>query len=189
MEDLSLHILDIAENALAAGATLIQIRIIDDAADRLTVGIEDNGKGMAEEFARQALDPFCTTRTTRTVGLGLSLLEQAAVGTGGGVSVRSTPGQGTTVTAWFRPGHIDMKPLGNIADTIAALVAARPGIDVVYSYTRSGDMYRFDTRELRTALAGVPLNAAAVLEAIRGDILEGMDDILKGRQDQNPPKA
>src|SRR5512135_1182804 len=91
--------------------------------DSLTMEIRDNGKGMAQDQAEKALDPFFTSRTTRSVGLGLSLLAQSARETGGDIAIESEPGVGTTVWARFRPLHIDMKPLGDIAETLAVLIA------------------------------------------------------------------
>ena len=179
MEDISLHILDIAENSLAAGATCVKISITEETGqDLFTVTIEDNGKGMTPEFVGKALDPFCTTRTTRKVGLGLSLLAQAARETGGDIRIRSVAGEGTTVTADFRPGHIDMKPLGNIADTVVTLIAGNPQADFLFSCRRGDRSYRLDTQEIRAALEEVPLNSAEVLSAMQGDLRDALGDIL-----------
>ena len=102
MEELALHVLDLAQNSLAAGATLVIIIINEDTmANRLTIGIEDNGRGMESEFVVQVLDPFTTTRTTRRVGLGLPLLFMTARQCGGDLTIDSEPGRGTKVTATF----------------------------------------------------------------------------------------
>ncbi len=176
MEDISLHILDIAENSVASGASLITISIDDKPAeDSFLITIEDNGRGMTREFAMNVLDPFSTTRTTRKVGLGLSFLAQSARETGGDVRIESVPDRGTVVSASFRPSHIDMKPLGNIADTIITLIAGNPGTHFVFSYRRDSRTYQLDTREICAALEGVPINAAQVLSAVRGDLMEGLD--------------
>src|SRR5512142_3272074 len=119
MEDLSLHILDIAENAINAGATAITIDIEENSAeDTLTIEITDNGCGMDADTLKHALDPFYTTRTTRRVGLGLPMLQEAATAANGFVDLRSVPGFGTAVRATFQSSHIDRKPLGDIAETI-----------------------------------------------------------------------
>jgi anti-sigma regulatory factor (Ser/Thr protein kinase) len=179
MEDLSLHILDVAENSVHAGATLIQISIVEKTVqDLLTLTIEDNGRGMPSEFLKKVLDPFCTTRTTRKVGLGLSLLAQSARETGGDLRIQSVPDIGTVVTADFRPSHIDMRPLGNIADTITTLIAGNPQTDFLFRYARDNRTYSLDTREIRAALEEVPLNSADVLSAIRDDLLEALQDLL-----------
>jgi hypothetical protein len=182
MEDISLHILDIAENSINAEATVIRIRIAEDSSnDLFTVTIEDNGKGMTEEFMQKILDPFCTTRTTRNVGLGLSLLTQAARETGGDILIQSVPDKGTLVRADFRPSHIDMKPLGNITDTILTLIAGNPQLDFLFSYMREGKSYCLDTLQIRAALGEVPINSAEVLLAIRSDLCEGLQQVQETR--------
>ncbi|MHC4520617.1 MAG: ATP-binding protein [Planctomycetota bacterium] len=149
MEDLSLHILDIAENSIAAEAKRIEVRIEEDQVkDLLTIEIKDDGRGMDEETLRRVLDPFFTTRTTRRVGLGLPLLAQASRESDGTIEIDSNPGQGTAVKATFRYRHLDRKPLGNIHETIQTLVAGHPEIDFLFEHTRDGSRYSFDTREI-----------------------------------------
>ena len=115
-----MNVLDVAENSVAAGATLVAITLsIDTAAKRMTLTITDNGKGMPPEMAARVTDPFCTTRKTRKVGLGLPFLKMAAEMTGGALSIESTVGKGTCVTAWFTLGHIDLAPLGDMSATVA----------------------------------------------------------------------
>jgi len=178
MEDISLHILDIAENSVASGATLITISIVEKTKeDSFIVTIEDNGRGMTEEFVKNVLDPFCTTRTTRKVGLGLSFLAQSARETGGDIRIVSVPSKGTVVTANFIPSHIDMKPLGNIADTITTLIAGNPGTGFFFRYSRDSRTYQLDTREICAVLEDVPINSSEVLSAIRGDLIEALNDI------------
>ena len=148
MEDLSLHILDVAENSIAAEAKRIEIRIEEDQdRDLLTVEIKDDGKGMDEQMQRKALDPFFTTRTTRRVGLGLPLLAQASRESGGACEVNSKPDQGTTVRAVFQYSHPDRKPVGNIQETIQTLLIGHPEINLLFEHTKDGTTYHFDTRE------------------------------------------
>jgi len=148
MEDLSLHILDIAENSISSSAKRIEIRIDEDPAkDSLAIEIADDGKGMDEQTLRKARDPFFTTRTTRKVGLGLSLLAQATRECAGTIEVNSTPGRGTTVRAAFHPSHPDCKPMGDIYETMRTLVAGHPEIDFLFEHKSNGSVYRFDTRE------------------------------------------
>ena len=148
MEDLSLHILDIAENSISASAKRIEIRICEDQAeDLLTIEIKDDGRGMDEQALQKALDPFFTTRTTRKVGLGLSLLAQAARQSDGRIELSSGPDKGTVVKAVFRFSHIDRKPIGDIYETIRTLVAGHPGVDFLYEHKKNGSVYCFDTRE------------------------------------------
>jgi signal transduction histidine kinase len=150
MEDLSLHILDIVENSIAAMAKRIEIRIEEDQArDLVAIEIKDDGKGMDEQTVKKALDPFYTTRTTRRVGLGLSLLAQAAEDSEGTFDLISSPGKGTTVNATFRLSHPDCKPMGDIGQTIQVLVMSHPEIDFLYEHKSDNSTYRFDTREVR----------------------------------------
>ena len=129
MEDVSLHILDIVENALRAGAKHIVIRLAQrKQADRLVLEVIDDGKGMDEETKRRSLDPFFTTKQGRRVGLGLPLLAQAAEEAGGTLEVESAPGQGTRVIATFGLSHIDRRPLGDIQKTLYCLEATHPEV-------------------------------------------------------------
>ena len=123
MQELSLNILDIAENSTRAGATLVEIAVTEDPdRDTLTIAVRDNGCGMDEKLLKSVRDPFTTTRTTRRVGLGVPLLEEAAQATGGHLSIRSAPGKGTELEAVFGYSHIDRMPLGDLAGTISALI-------------------------------------------------------------------
>ena len=123
MRELSLNMLDIAQNSIAAGATLVTLAVdCDRAADRLTLTVEDNGRGMTAEQLEQVRDPFFTTRTTRKVGMGIPLFRMAAEMAGGGLQIRSAPGVGTTVEAVFTLSHIDRMPLGDMDGTVTALI-------------------------------------------------------------------
>ena len=133
MEDVSLHILDIAENALRAGAKHITIRLAQGKqADRLVLEVSDDGEGMSDETSSRSLDPFFTTKRGKRVGLGLPLLAQAAEEAGGKLEVQSAPGKGTKVIATFGLSHIDRKPLGNIEETLQCLKATHP--EVCFSF-------------------------------------------------------
>lgn len=151
MEDLSLHILDIAENAIHASATLITVEIDErKAEDLLVIVISDNGKGMDSEAVKKVLDPFYTTKTDSTgkpVGLGLPLLAEAARQAGGELKVASIPGKGTEVRATFSLSHIDLKPLGDISATLQILMTGHPEIDFKFSYSGDDGDVAFDTRE------------------------------------------
>jgi signal transduction histidine kinase len=141
MEDLSLHILDIVENALSASADRIEIRIVEDTGrDLLSLEIADNGKGMDAEMRKKALDPFFTTRTTRRIGLGLPLLAQAAEQSGGWLELESEPGRGTRVIAVFQRSHPDRKPLGDTYQTLRTIVAGRPELDLRFEHTKDSQL-------------------------------------------------
>jgi len=149
MEDLSLHILDIAENSIAAEARKIEIIITEETdKDLLTIEIKDDGKGMDEKSVKKALDPFFTTRKTRRVGLGLSFLSQAAEESGGKMELKSIPNEGTTTRATFCLSHPDCKPMGDMNETIRTLVVGHPEINFIYEYRKDNSIFRFDSREM-----------------------------------------
>jgi len=175
MEDLSLHILDIVENSITAGANRIEIRILEDFKnDIFSIEIKDNGKGINEEVLKKVTDPFCTTRTTRRVGLGLSFLAQSAKEAEGDLTITSEEGIGTTLHAYFKHSHIDRKPLGNIVDTLVVLIAGNQDIDFFYEHKKNGNTYSLDTKEIKAELEGIPINSAGVIKIIREDIQNGL---------------
>lgn len=168
MEDLSLHILDIAENSLAAGAKNISIAIKEDRSnDLLIIEISDDGKGMEPEIAGRAADPFYTTRTSRRVGLGLALLNEAARMANGRMDVESLPGCGTKVRACFQFSHVDRKPIGNMADTITALIAGRSDVEVAYVHERDAGRFAFNTRDIKECFGASRIDSAEVLAFIQ----------------------
>lgn len=153
LPEISLNVLDIAENSIRAQADLIQITLSEDRASHLlTLTITDNGSGMTEEQIAQVIDPFFTSRTTRKVGLGIPFLKQAAEITGGSLSIASAPGKGTSVKAQFHTDSIDCMPLGDMEDTIFTLVIMNESIHFVYTYVLDDQTYCFDTREIRAEL-------------------------------------
>ena len=169
MEDLSLHILDIVENATAAEASLIFIGVVEDLGkDLLRITVKDNGRGMDPDMLEKVRDPFITTRTTRKVGLGLSLLEQSAQECGGELVIHSKPGEGTEVTATFQRSHIDRKPMGDMGATLVALIAGNPHVDFLYTSDLEGEEVELDTRVIRAELDGLmSMNDPAVLKMIQ----------------------
>ena len=171
MKDLSLSVLDIAMNSVRAEASLIGITVDEDG-QILTVLITDNGFGMDAEFLSRVTDPFTTSRTTRSVGMGIPLFKQAAEQAGGSFSITSEPGRGTELTATFQIGHLDRPPLGDMASTITTLIQGSPEIDFVYRHTAPGGEASLDTRELRGALEGVPLDTPDVLVWIQERLTE-----------------
>ena len=148
MQDISLHILDIAENAIRADAGTIHIEITEDEKkDRMMIRITDDGTGMDSETVQKVLDPFFTTKNGKRVGLGLSLLQQAAEQTGGELVVDSREGEGTCITAVFIRSHPDMKPLENVIETMAALIAGYPARRFIYDYKNGDDSFHYDTSQ------------------------------------------
>lgn len=178
MKELSLHILDIVQNSICAKATLIEIEIVESRVeDRYKISIKDNGHGMTSEQALRALDPFFTTRTTRRVGLGLSLLKAAAERCEGQLTIISTPEEGCEVIAEFKRSHWDRAPLGDMSETMMTLIASNPEMDFVYTHRVDNRKYHLDTREIRQVLEELPLNHPPVLLHIRQDIVDGLADL------------
>jgi sensor histidine kinase regulating citrate/malate metabolism len=168
MEDMSLHILDIAENSINAGATSIEITIDENIKkDMLKLEIADNGSGMDAKSVENAVDPFYTTRTTRRVGLGLPFLDEAARAANGRLEIDSQVGVGTKVIATFQLSHIDRKPIGNMADTITTLIAGWPEVDITYRHRRDGHIASLSTKEIRRRVGEVSLNSGEVLSFVR----------------------
>lgn len=172
MEDISLHVLDIAENSIRADARRIEITLTRDLSrDLLRVEVKDDGKGMDSATLARIRDPFFTTKGKKT-GLGIPLLAQAAEMTGGALTMDSSPGAGTRLTVTFPWDHVDRPAIGSMADTLLTLIAGHPDVDIVYE-EREGDWsFRLDTREIRNDLDEVPINTPAVLDAIRGMLKE-----------------
>lgn len=178
MKELSLNMLDIAENSVKAGATLTQL-LLTQTSTTLTMDIIDNGCGMDAETVHRVLDPFYTTRTTRPVGMGLPLLKLEAEQTGGSLTVASKAAaehpadHGTAVAAVFHTDHIDCVPLGDVAATIVTLVQGHPDVDFLFRHVRpAGPPVELDTRELRKVLEDVPLNSYPVLQWIEANLAE-----------------
>ena len=180
MRELSLNVMDIAQNSLSAGASLTQIVVEESSAeDTLTLKIIDNGRGMTAEQAAHVTDPFFTTRTTRKVGLGVPFFKMAALMTGGDFSIQSQVGKGTRVRAVFGLTHIDRMPLGNMADTMCILMGCNEQINFSFTYQVGEAVFTVSTAQLQEILDGVPLNTPQVMDFIRGYIKENMD-LLSG---------
>jgi hypothetical protein len=177
MEDLSLHVLDIAENAVAAGAGKIVISINEnEKRDLLTIRVSDDGRGMTDEELRRALDPFFTTKRKRT-GLGLALLAQTAGLCGGGVAVESAPARGTRVAARMSYGHLDRPPLTKMAETLMMLVYGHPGIDFRYRHRRNGRAFIFNSRRFLGEAEGGMAVAPETIGAVRKILRSGLEKI------------
>ena len=177
MKDLSLYLLDLAQNSLRAGATLIKFHLNELVAEgRLVIVIEDNGKGMTPVEVKQVVDPFFTTRTTRKVGLGLSLFAAAAKRCNGELSISSQPGKGTKLTASFLLHHWDRPPLGDMAGTLIVLIAGNPDVDFIFCYQKGETKYTFDTMMIKKQLQDVPIWAPTVLAFLEEDIRKGISE-------------
>lgn len=183
MKELSLNILDIAENSLKAGATLVEI-LLTEKDNILTVVINDNGCGMSRETVEKVSNPFYTTRTTRKVGLGIPFFKEAAEQTGGSLNIYSVQKEvdpdnsGTRITAVFHTDSIDFTPIGDIISTLITLVHGSPDVDLVFiHHTEKGEV-TLDTRQMREVLGDIPLNCLEILDFIRTN-LEAEYKLLK----------
>jgi anti-sigma regulatory factor (Ser/Thr protein kinase) len=172
LKELSLHLLDIAQNSVAAGATAIRIRVEEDSVkDRLVMAVEDNGKGMDAETMEKVTNPFYTTRTTRKVGLGIPLLKEAAEACNGSLVIQSQPGKGTILTVDFQRSHIDRMPLGDLSGTFLTLLIGEPEISWIFEYRVDGEIFQFESAPIIRELNGIPLTDPTVLSFLR-ELLE-----------------
>ena len=182
MKELSLNILDISENSVKAGASLVKI-LLSETEDKLEIRIEDDGVGMTAEVVRLVEDPFYTTRTTRKVGMGVPLFRFAAEQTEGSFTITSRhigeypKEHGTEVVAVFNKDHIDYTPLGDVILTLVTLIQGHPNTDFLFVHEKECGEVRLDTRELREVLEGVPLDTFEVVVWIKENLAEQYDCI------------
>ncbi|MGB9823827.1 MAG: ATP-binding protein [Candidatus Hydrothermia bacterium] len=176
LAELSMHILDIVQNSVSAGANLVRVRVEEDSKkDLLLIEVEDNGVGMDRETIEKVQDPFYTTKTYKKVGLGIPLFKQTALHCEGTFEIKSEKGVGTLVRATFKKSHIDLPPIGNLKDTILTLVVAQPSVDFVFEIIRDGRTFVLDTREIKKELQDVPINHPEVIRFLK----EYMDENMK----------
>jgi len=180
MKELSLHILDITQNSIRAEAKRVSLMVIESSAENtLTIIIEDDGTGISADRLQTIADPFVTSRTTRKVGLGLSLFKAAAIGCDGFFEITSELGVGTKVIGSFKRDHIDRAPLGNMADTIVTMVMSFGVADLVYEHNYNQRLFIFDTQEIKEALGVISLNEIDILNWIREAVNEGLEEIME----------
>lgn len=180
MKEISLHILDITQNSIVAGASKIVLEVIEDTKeDILRFTIKDNGCGMDEEFLKNVINPFTTKRTTRKVGLGIPLLKLAAENAGGGIDIKSRVGEGTEISAWFKHSHIDRQPLGNMADTMFTLITSNTEPDFDYIHKYNDKEFKVSTREIKEILGDVPLNNIEVSGWLADFLKEGESELYE----------
>lgn len=164
MRELALHILDLVQNSIEAGATKVDLEIIEDnAADTMTIRVADNGRGMDAKTSQRVTDPFVTSRKTRRVGLGLSLIDMSTKRCEGYLRLNSSIGKGTVVEAVYRHSHLDRPPLGNMVETVKTLVIANPDLDLSYTHTVNGVVFTMSTREITEQLGDIPLTHPDVI--------------------------
>ena len=183
MPELALHILDLVQNSVSAGATRVVVTIAwDTSADTLLISIEDDGKGMPPELLARVASPFTTTRTTRKVGLGIPLFKQLAEMCGGELTLQSTVGKGTKTQATFTASHMDLPPMGDLKGTMETLIIAnpeRPDFCLVYRIDK--EEFVFDTAVVREAVGGLPLGEPEIIGWIGQYIAEGIGGVEQTR--------
>jgi hypothetical protein len=181
VRELSLHIMDIIENSMGAGASLVTLSINEDRRQNwLYVRISDNGRGIPEDLVQKVMDPFFTTRTTRRVGLGLSLFRETCKRCDGEFFLSSKEGVGTEVRASFRMRHIDLPPLGDMAKSLVALIVGNPEVDIEYIHEVNGQMFQLDTRRVKEELEGLPIVHPEVIRYLGDTIRESLSDMKAG---------
>ena len=174
MRELALHILDIVQNSVAAGANVVEIAIEEETAmDRLVFRITDNGRGMDAATVLQVTDPFYTTRTTRRVGLGLPMVKTGSEACDGGLKIDSRVGEGTEVEAAYRLSHIDRPPLGDMVATMLAILLGNEAIDFRYSHNVDGRVFDYSSREMKEILEDVSFQTPAVYAWLSEFMTEG----------------
>ena len=180
MRELSLNVLDIAQNSVSANASLIEIELTEDTKTHdLLIGIYDNGKGMTAEQVENVRDPFFTTRTTRKVGMGIPLFKFAAEMTGGKLEIESEVGVGTKVRAYFKTDHLDFTPVGDMTSTMISLITMNLHIDFLYRRKIDGREFTLDTRQLKEILGDVPLNEPSIAMWIQQYINENTKQLME----------
>ena len=181
MRDLSLHLLDLAQNSIKAGASLVTIRMTVDEAGWLTFCLADDGCGMSPELLARVTSPFATTRTTRKVGLGIPMMMENAQRAGGDMHIESQVGVGTTMVVTYDTRNIDALPLGDLAGTILSLIITNPDRpDFLFEGKTPKGEGAFDTRQVREVLAGVPLSEPAVVAWMKEALEEIINPIFGG---------
>ena len=182
MTELSLHVLDVAENSTKAKAALVTISVeIKSTDDEIIISIIDDGCGMTAEQVTKVTDPFYTTRTTRKVGLGVPFFKMAAEATGGNFSIQSEPGVGTTVRAVFGLSHIDRMPLGDMNATIHQLIIMHPECDFLYIYKYDDRQFTLDTREFKEILGDIPFDVPEVSAYLKQYMSENESEVNQGQ--------
>lgn len=180
MRELSLNVLDIAQNSIAAGASLTEIVIRENTEKKeLLIGIYDNGKGMTAEQVKNVQDPFFTTRTTRKVGMGIPLFKMAAEQTGGRFTIESRVGEGTRVEALFKTDSIDFTPVGDMESTVSTIVSMNEDKDFIYIRSVDDREFTFSSQEIKQILDGVPLSEPSVVMWIEGHLKEQTEELFK----------
>jgi hypothetical protein len=178
LRELALHLLDIAENSVAARANNITITVFENMkTDLLSMEVTDDGCGMNAEMVAKVIDPFITSRTTRKVGLGIPLLKAAAEACNGSLKIESVPGQGTAVSVSFQRSHIDRMPLGDLSGTFFNLLVSVPNVHWIFKHQVNDEIFIFDDQPIKAELEGIPLTEPEVIAYLRAVLQEGISHL------------
>lgn len=182
MRDLSLHLLDLTENSISAGASLIEIRMTVSADGWLTMVLKDDGKGMSPELLSRVTSPFATTRTTRKVGLGIPMMQENAEKAEGTLTIRSEVGKGTELTVTMNTKNIDCLPLGDLSGTLLSLMLTNPlAPEFLFEGKTEKGECSFDTREVRNVIGSeIPFNEPSVAQWLKEALDEEINPIFGG---------
>lgn len=177
IEDLCFHVVDVVQNSVTAGADRVEITItVSRRRDLVRLEINDNGRGMDAETLRRVQDPFYTTKTGKKVGLGIPLMKETALHCDGVFEMTSRPGEGTRIRADYRFSHIDTPPMGPVAEMMLQLIAATPGVDMVFAWISDAGRFDVSTGGIREQIGDMSLTHPAVLGFLR----EYLEENLKG---------
>jgi len=180
-----LHILDLVQNSIEAGAGRVLLEIVEDEAkDLLLIRVTDDGKGMDEETRQKVTDPFVTSRTTRRIGLGLPLIDMSTKQCDGYLKIKSELGKGTIIEAAYCYSHIDRPPLGNMVDTIKTLVIVNPKLDFNYCHFVNGRVFILSTREISTILGEMPFTHPDFIIWLDAFLADNFDNLYGGRESE-----
>jgi hypothetical protein len=171
LRELALHILDLIENAVRAGAGVVAVTVEEDACcDLLRIAVEDDGPGLSIPHS-QATDPFYTTKGPKPcpagrsgdrgsdlrrgrddIGLGLSLLAFRCEQADGKMILEHSPLGGLAVRATLRFSHVDRSPLGDLASTLSGVVATTPGLELRLTLRHAGREWRLSSLDAAQGL-------------------------------------
>ena len=173
MRELSLSILDIVQNSVKAGASLISVEI-NETEDRFSFTVTDDGCGMTPELLARVKRPFYDYANYEEGRAWDPVVDSRGTPDRGDVFIRSQTGEahGTELRAEFNKKHIDFTPPGDLTATVVTLVQGMGDIDLEYvHHTEKGDV-RLSTRQLREVLGDVPLSEPEVLSWVNGYLRE-----------------
>lgn len=180
MKELSMHILDIVMNSVKADAKLIEITISDSIKNNiLKITIKDDGRGMSEEVLANVTNPFYTTRTTRKVGLGIPMLKETCERCNGSFNITSEIGAGTSVECFLERNNIDRAPLGNMGDTIMAIVNSLNDCELIYTHEADDNTFQLSTVQIKEILDTVSIKSNDVMLWIKEYVNENINNLYK----------